>query len=214
MGLAPRFAGQLLQHIPAVMPLERVKQADGIDDRVALARERQDLVQRGRARVVGAVTDDQQHSSERAVRKMPHRPRDRVVQSRASARIGSHERLTQHVVIARKRKTRGKSRPDSVVEIHGEHLVPGVTRAGEGEPRGDDGLPVRLHASAVVDHETHRRRTVFMAEERNPLTGAVLEDGKHVGRQIGDERPASIETVTWTTTRSAREENVGPASVL
>ena len=100
------------------------------------------------------------------------------------------------------RECGGQPQGDLLVEVDDEHPVFRAAGPDERPGGGDHIRELWTHTSAVVHHQSHRDRNVFVLEQADGLPDAIFVDLKNPVRanqsQIG---PLASRTVAFNTTR-------------
>src|SRR5262245_55841837 len=99
---------------------------------------------------------------------------NRVVERGAASRINALQDITKVVMVLRKILVD----INLVVEVNQEDLVLGIGGSHEGHGGFVYAFPLGSHASAIINHHSHRNRHVFFSEERDLLLDLVFIDCK------------------------------------
>jgi hypothetical protein len=137
----------------------------------------EDVVKRVETGVIAPIADDDQDLSvARAELKVLDGAIDRIIWSRHSSSRRVSQRRAELCDVAREHGGRWKAWPDSLVEVHSEELVEGMTDGGKRRRRRSDVLATAAHAAAAVNHQSNGCRPVVVREELNLLRLAVVVD--------------------------------------
>ena len=153
----------------------------------------QDFGQRVRTRVIAAVADDDQHLLLMGARLQSlARLEDRVVKRRSARGRCVGNRAPEVLGPVAERQVVGQAETHLLVEVDDKHLVLGAAGLHERPGARNHIRKLRPHAPAVVDHQSHRDRNVFVPEQADGLPDAVFVNLKVLFAQIGGKPPFAV----------------------